>query len=172
MNFVCISVWPQIKLQVDFMFYLAHLEMSHYRVSVKDFRWECFCFLLSFISKIIHPCSVITLPFNSDGLLRRNSLLVFSWMHQLFLFWIGGCVQNFPVCFGACRFGSFGTDLYLFIQWGGAYCINNSGFVIWVSVFLSVVFTFEHGVCESNKDSKFECRSVNDFRHNRTHGQQ
>ena len=39
-------------------------------------------------------------------------------------------------------------------------------------VFLSVVFAFEHGISESNNDSKFECRSVNDFKHNRTHGQQ
>ena len=75
MNSACISVWTQLKLQVDFTSYLAHLEMSHYRVSVKDFRLECFCFLLSYISKIVHPCSVITLPFNSDG---GNSLLVFS----------------------------------------------------------------------------------------------
>ena len=93
------------------------LEMSHHIVSAKNFRLERFCFLLSCISKIIYPCSVITLPFNSDGLLCQNSLLVFSWMHQLFLFWNGGCVQNFPVCFIACRLGSFGTDLYLFIQW-------------------------------------------------------
>ena len=50
----------------------------------------------------------------------------------------------------------------------GVYCINNSGSVICVSVFLSVVFVFEHGVFESNKDSKFECRSVNDFRNKRT----
>ena len=48
------------------------------------------------------------------------------------------------------------------------YCINNSGSVICVSVFLSVVFAFEHGISQSNKYSKFECRSVNDFRHNRT----
>ena len=34
-------------------------------------------------------------------------------------------------------------------------------------MFLSVVFAFERGISESNKDSnsKFECRSVNDFRH-------
>ena len=31
-------------------------------------------------------------------------------------------------------------------------------------MFLSVVFAFERGISESNKDSKFECRSVNDFR--------
>ena len=37
-----------------------------------------------------------------------------------------------------------------------------------MSVFLSVVFAFEHGISESNKDSKFECKGVNDFRHNRT----
>ena len=35
-------------------------------------------------------------------------------------------------------------------------------------MFLSVVFAFEHGISESNKDSKFECRNVDDFRHNRT----
>ena len=68
----------------DFMFCLAHLEMSYHRVSVKNFRLECFYFLLSCISKIIHPCSVLTPPFKSDGLLRRNSLLVFSRMRQLF----------------------------------------------------------------------------------------
>ena len=28
---------------------------------MKDFRLECFCFLLSCISKIIHTCSVMTL---------------------------------------------------------------------------------------------------------------
>ena len=32
----------------------------------------------------------------------------------------------------------------------------------------SVAFAFEHGISESNKDSKRECRSVNDFRHNWT----
>ena len=37
-----------------------------------------------------------------------------------------------------------------------------------MSLFLSVVFAFEHGTSESNKDSKFECRSVNDFRRNPT----
>ena len=31
-------------------------------LSVKDFRLEYFCFLLSCISKIIYPCSVIILP--------------------------------------------------------------------------------------------------------------
>ena len=30
--------------------------------------------------------------FDSDGLLCRNGLLVFSWMHQIFLFWIGDFV--------------------------------------------------------------------------------
>ena len=35
-------------------------------------------------------------------------------------------------------------------------------------MFLSVVFAFEHGISESNKDSKLEFRSVNDFRHNQT----
>ena len=65
MNFACISV-------------RFGLEMSHYIVSVKDFRLECFRFLLSCIFKIIYPCSVLTPPFNSDGLLRQNSLLVFS----------------------------------------------------------------------------------------------
>ena len=33
---------------------------------------------------------------------------------------------------------------------------------------LSVIFAFENGIPESSKDSKFECRSVNDFRHIRT----
>ena len=52
------------------MFYVAHFEMSHYRVSVKDFRLECFCILLYCISKVIHSCSVISLLFNSDDHLR------------------------------------------------------------------------------------------------------
>ena len=30
------------------------------------------------------------------------------------------------------------------------------------------VLTFEDGLSEANKGSKFECRSVIDFRHNRT----
>ena len=47
----------------------------------------------------------------------------------------------------------------------GVYCINISGSVILVSVFLSVVFAFKHGISESKKDSKFERRIVNDFRH-------
>ena len=50
----------------------------------------------------------------------------------------------------------------------GVYCINNSGSVVECQCFLSVVFAFEHDISESNKDSKFECRTVNDFRHNRT----
>ena len=29
-----------------------------YSTNVKDFRLECFCFLLSCMSKIIHTCSV------------------------------------------------------------------------------------------------------------------
>ena len=103
---------PNFSKSWTFHAFRFGLEMSHHIVSAKNFRLECFCFLLSCISKIIYPCSVITLPFNSDGLLCQNSLLVFSWMHQLFLFWNGGCVQNFPVCFIACRLGSFGTDLY------------------------------------------------------------
>ena len=114
MKYFCWSNFSKSRTLHAFRF---GLEMSHYMVSVKDFRLECLCFLLSCISKIIYSSSVIALPFNSDGLLHQNSLLVFSWMHQLFLFWIGGCVQNFPVCFSACRLGSFGTDLYLFIQW-------------------------------------------------------
>ena len=32
-----------------------------------------------------------------------------------------------------------------------------------MSVVLSVVFAFEHGISESNKDSKLECRSVYDI---------
>ena len=35
-------------------------------------------------------------------------------------------------------------------------------------MFLSVVFAFKHGIAELNKHSKFECRSVNNFRHNWT----
>ena len=30
-------------------------------------------------------------------------------------------------------------------------------------MFLSAVFAFEHDISESSKDSKFECRSVNDI---------
>ena len=33
MNFASILIWPKFKLLVDFTFYLAHLEMSHYRVN-------------------------------------------------------------------------------------------------------------------------------------------
>ena len=39
MNFACISVWFGLDI-----------------VSVKKFRLECFCFLLSCISKLIYPC--------------------------------------------------------------------------------------------------------------------
>ena len=53
-----------------------------------------------------------------------------------------------------------------------ASCVNNSESVIWVSVFVSAVFTFEHGISESDKDLKFECRRVNDLRHSRPNGQQ
>ena len=35
-------------------------------------------------------------------------------------------------------------------------CIINSRSLIGVSVFLSVVFTFQHGISESNKDLKFK----------------
>ena len=56
------------------------LEMSHYIVSMKDFRLECFCFLLYCISKVIYPCSVITLPFNSDGLFLNASIIsLLNW---------------------------------------------------------------------------------------------
>ena len=44
---------------------------------MKDFKLDSFCFLLFCISKLIHPCSVVTLQFNSDGLLLRNYLLLF-----------------------------------------------------------------------------------------------
>ena len=37
---------------------------------MKDFRWECFCFLLSCISIIIHTCSVMTLLSNLIELTR------------------------------------------------------------------------------------------------------
>ena len=80
MNFACISVWPQFELQVDFTFYLVHLGMSHYIVSVKDFRQESFCFLLSCISKIIYPRSVITLPFNSDGRVSLAEIPCWSFL--------------------------------------------------------------------------------------------
>ena len=33
---------------------------------------------------------------------------------------------------------------------------------------LSVVSAFEHGIYQLKKDLKFECRSVNNLRHNRT----
>ena len=62
---------------------MPNFSMSHYIVNVKDFRLECFCFLLSCIYKLIYLRSVITQQFNSDGLLRKNYLLVFSLMHQL-----------------------------------------------------------------------------------------
>ena len=145
------------------------LEMSHCIVSVKDFRLECFCFLLSCISKIIYTCSVITLPFNSDGLLRQNSLLVFSWMDQLFLFWIGGCVQNFPVCLSACRSGSFGTDLYTCL-FNGCGCLLYQQFWICdlrVSVFVSC-FRFWKWHIWIKQGFEVWMQSINDFRHNRT----
>ena len=50
MNFACISVWLG--------------DESRCMISVKDVRLECFGFLLSCISIITYPCSVITLPFN------------------------------------------------------------------------------------------------------------
>ena len=70
---------------------------------MKDFRLECFCFLLSFISKIIHPCSVVTLPFNSDDLLLRNSLLLFflKCINNYFSFELVGVFRNFSVRFSA-----------------------------------------------------------------------
>ena len=123
---------------MNFACTLVGLEMSHYIVSVKDFRLECFCFLLFCISKIIYPCSVITLLFSSDGLLCQNSLLVFSSMHQLLLFSNGRCVQNFPVCFSACRLGSLGTDYTCLFN--GCGCLLYEQFWICdlsVSVFVS-----------------------------------
>ena len=50
MNSAYISIWPQFKLQVHLTFYLAHLEISHCIVSVKDAKslggegastWSC-----------------------------------------------------------------------------------------------------------------------------------
>ena len=55
--------------------------------------------------------------FDSDGLLCRNSLLVFSLTHQLFLFCIV-CVCVFRICrlaFNDFRLGPFETNLYLLI---------------------------------------------------------
>ena len=42
----------------------------------------------------------------------------------------------------------------------GVYCITNSGSVISVSVFLSVVFAFEHGISESNKDRSLNVEAL------------
>ena len=76
----------------------------------------------------------------------------FTFVHPVGLV-LTVCVQISP----------FGDTIEFFV-FNRAYCINNSG-----SVYLSVsVFTFEHGISESNKDLKFECRSVNDLKHNRT----
>ena len=88
MNFACISVWfgdESLHSKCE-SFSIGMLSFSIRNAFV--FYWECFCFLLSCISKII-------------------------------LFRVGGyrCVQTFPVCFSACRLGSFWTDPYLFIQW-------------------------------------------------------
>ena len=64
-------------------------------VSVKDFRLECLCFLFSCIFKNIYPCSVITLPFNSDGPLRQNSSLVFLECINYFSFELVGVFRIF-----------------------------------------------------------------------------
>ena len=77
-------------------------------------------------------------------------------------------VHKFSLCFGACRLGSFELISSYLFNGCHAYCINNSGSVILVSVFLSVVVTIEHGISESNKGLKFECRSITDLRHNLT----
>ena len=62
-TFACISVW--------FGDESLHSKCERFLIGM-------LCFLLFCISEIIYPYSVITLPFNSDGLLRQNSLLVFS----------------------------------------------------------------------------------------------
>ena len=62
---------------------MPNFSMNYHIVKVKDFRLECFCFLLSCKNKLIHLRPVITQQFNSDGLLHKNYLLVFSLMHQL-----------------------------------------------------------------------------------------
>ena len=105
---------------------------------MKDFRLECFCFLLSCISKISCPCSVITPPFNSDGLLRRILRWSFCECMNYFSFELVGAFRIFQFVFGACRLGSFGTDLYLFNQW--VWCLLYKQFWICnlsVSVFVS-----------------------------------
>ena len=40
------------------------------------------------------------------------------------------------------------------------YNINNSGPATWVTVILSVVFIFKHGISESNKDLKLKCKAL------------
>ena len=81
-------------------------------VSVKDFRLECFCFLLSFISKIIHPCSTVqfrwslTPKFLAGLFLNASAISYLNW-------WV---CSELSSCFSACGLGSFGSDLYLFMQ--------------------------------------------------------
>ena len=58
-------------------------------------------------------------------------------------------VFSFPVCFSACLLSGCGCLLYK------QFWICDLS----VSV-LSVVFNFEHGISESNKDLKFECRAL------------
>ena len=109
-----------------FYVYLAHLEMIHYRVSVKDFRLECFCFLLPCIFKIIHLCSVITLPVNSDGFLCRN--LCWSFLNASIISLLNWWVFQFVSVFvGKVPLGLICTCLFNSCV---AYCINNSGSVI------------------------------------------
>ena len=55
--------------------------------------------------------------FNSLILLCQNSLLVFSWTHQLVLFWFVCVFRISKFLFSAFRLGPFGTNLYLLIWW-------------------------------------------------------
>ena len=79
--------------------------MSHYIVSVKDFRLECFSFLLSCISKIIYPSSVIIVRLNSDVSFAKIPCLSFLECINYFSFELVGMFRLF-----ACRLDSFGTD--------------------------------------------------------------
>ena len=124
----------------------------------KDLRLERFCFLLSFISTLL--CNNSTVQFGWS--LTPKFFAVFS-LHasviSLLNWWL--CSEFFSLfqCLKV-RFYWEWSILCLFSEWG-AYYINISGSVIWVSVFWSVFFfSFQCGISESNKDSKFECRSV------------
>ena len=61
--------------------------------------------------------------FDSDGLLCRNSVLVFSWTHQLFLFWFVCVCRICMFVLSAFRLGPFGTNLYLLIDGCVAYLL-------------------------------------------------